>query len=127
MSDADHSVVTLDGHVVTVDEVVAVARRDARVDVTAEVLANVSIARARIEELAAAAEPKYGISTGFGFRCTCQPAHLAGTAGPIAAFANSLTCCGDGWTRRTRGGARTYVPALEDFGLGSYRRSSDSR
>lgn len=66
MSDADHSVVTLDGHVVTVDEVVAVARRDARVDVTAEVLANVSIARARIEELAAAAEPKYGISTGFG-------------------------------------------------------------
>jgi len=66
MSAANVTVVNLDGHVVTVEEVVAVARHDARVEISAEVLANVSIARARIEELAAAAEPKYGISTGFG-------------------------------------------------------------
>ena len=66
MSATTPSVVTLDGHVVTVDEVVAVARRDAQVVITPEVLDRVSVARARIEELAAAAEPKYGISTGFG-------------------------------------------------------------
>src|SRR6188768_757181 len=48
---------------VSVDDVVAVARHEARVELTDE-------ARAVVEELAAAPTPAYGISTGFGALAT---------------------------------------------------------
>ncbi|HET7070548.1 MAG TPA: aromatic amino acid lyase, partial [Nocardioides sp.] len=51
---------------VTFDDVLAVARSDARVELTDEALAAVDRARAVVEELAAAPTPAYGISTGFG-------------------------------------------------------------
>jgi histidine ammonia-lyase len=60
------SVVRLDDHGVTIDDVVAVARGNARVELTEHALAGIAAARARVDELAASPEPKYGISTGFG-------------------------------------------------------------
>ncbi|HET9840510.1 MAG TPA: histidine ammonia-lyase [Nocardioides sp.] len=62
---------------VTFDDVLAVARRDARVELTDEALAAVDRARAVVEELAAAPTPAYGISTGFGALATRHiPAEL---------------------------------------------------
>ena len=60
------TVVRLDDHGVTIDDVVAVARGNARVELTENALAGIAVARARVDELAASPEPKYGISTGFG-------------------------------------------------------------
>ena len=60
------TVVHLDDHGVTIDDVIAVARRGARVDLTANALAGIAVSRARVEELASSPVPKYGISTGFG-------------------------------------------------------------
>jgi histidine ammonia-lyase len=48
------------------DDVVAVARHDARVEITLEALAAMASSRAIIESLAADTAPHYGISTGFG-------------------------------------------------------------
>jgi len=64
------TVVHLDDHGVTLDDVIAVARGNARVQLTDNALAGMAVTRARIEEYAAAAEPKYGISTGFGALAT---------------------------------------------------------
>jgi histidine ammonia-lyase len=63
-------VVVLDDRGVTIDDVVAVARHDARVEFTERSLEGMAVTRARIDELAGAAEPKYGISTGFGALAT---------------------------------------------------------
>jgi len=64
------AVVVLDDRDVTIDDVVAVARHDARVEFTERSLEGMAVTRARIDELAGAAEPKYGISTGFGALAT---------------------------------------------------------
>jgi histidine ammonia-lyase len=64
------TVVHLDDHGVTLDDVIAVARGNAQVQLTDNALAGMAVTRARIEEYAAAAEPKYGISTGFGALAT---------------------------------------------------------
>jgi histidine ammonia-lyase len=48
------------------DDVVAVARTDTRVELTAESLAAMAESRAIVEALAADTAPHYGISTGFG-------------------------------------------------------------
>jgi histidine ammonia-lyase len=50
----------------TFDDVVAVARDDAKVELTAESLSAMTSTRAIIEALAADSAPHYGISTGFG-------------------------------------------------------------
>ncbi|AJE32891.1 histidine ammonia-lyase [Corynebacterium humireducens NBRC 106098 = DSM 45392] len=50
----------------SIDEVVAVARHDAHVEITPEALEAVAATRARIEELADHPTPVYGVSTGFG-------------------------------------------------------------
>ncbi len=63
-------VVLLDDRGVTIDDVVAVARGEARVELTRRALEGMAITRARIDELAHASEPKYGISTGFGALAT---------------------------------------------------------
>ena len=60
------SAVTVGTHGMTLDEVVAVARRNAPVELSDEALAAMALSRARIEELAASDTPAYGISTGFG-------------------------------------------------------------
>ncbi len=52
------------------DDVVAVAREGAQVRLTDEALTAIDRARATVEELAAAATPAYGISTGFGALAT---------------------------------------------------------
>jgi histidine ammonia-lyase len=52
------------------DEVVAVARDGAPVELTGEALSAIEQARAVVEELAAAPTPAYGISTGFGALAT---------------------------------------------------------
>ena len=50
----------------TIDDVIAVARRNAKVVITPEALESMAKSRAHIEELAHAEIPAYGISTGFG-------------------------------------------------------------
>ncbi|MFT3860818.1 histidine ammonia-lyase [Micropruina sp.] len=52
------------------DEVVAVARHDARVALAPDALAALAATRARIEALAVADRPVYGVSTGFGALAT---------------------------------------------------------
>jgi histidine ammonia-lyase len=63
-------VVVLDDRDVSIDDVIAVARGNARVELSERALAGMAVTRARIDELAGAAEPKYGISTGFGALAT---------------------------------------------------------
>ncbi|OEV28894.1 histidine ammonia-lyase [Streptomyces nanshensis] len=48
------------------DDVIAVARDGARVELSAQALAALEASRRHIEELAAKPEPVYGVSTGFG-------------------------------------------------------------
>jgi histidine ammonia-lyase len=48
------------------DDVIAVARYGARVELSAQALAALDASRRHIEELAAKPEPVYGVSTGFG-------------------------------------------------------------
>ena len=55
---------------VSVDDVVAVTRGGAAVELTEEALVAIDRARAVVEELAAAPTPAYGISTGFGALAT---------------------------------------------------------
>ncbi|MEU1277682.1 histidine ammonia-lyase [Streptomyces sp. NPDC005805] len=54
----------------TADDVVAVARRGARVELSAEARAALAEARAVVDALAARPEPVYGVSTGFGALAT---------------------------------------------------------
>jgi histidine ammonia-lyase len=62
---------------VSVDDVLAVARRGASVTLTEDALVAIDSARAVVEELAAAPTPAYGISTGFGALATRHiPAEL---------------------------------------------------
>jgi histidine ammonia-lyase len=51
-------------------DVVAVARDNARVQLTEAALAAMTVSRARVDELAEGSEPAYGISTGFGALAT---------------------------------------------------------
>ncbi|MER6913744.1 histidine ammonia-lyase [Streptomyces sp. NPDC000594] len=55
---------------VTADDVVAVARRGARVELSPEALAALAAARSIVDTLAATPEPVYGVSTGFGALAT---------------------------------------------------------
>lgn len=54
----------------TADEVIAVARADARVEISADALAALAASRAIVDALAAKPEPVYGVSTGFGALAT---------------------------------------------------------
>ncbi|WP_281445239.1 aromatic amino acid lyase, partial [Paenarthrobacter nicotinovorans] len=58
--------VTLGSSGVTPEDVVAVARHDAKVTISQEALDNVAKVRAHIDDLATSDVPAYGISTGFG-------------------------------------------------------------
>ncbi len=71
MQDATHDAITVRAIAVGLDplrrdEVLAVARHDARIELTAASRAAVETARGHIEDLAGAEVPTYGISTGFG-------------------------------------------------------------
>ncbi|WP_433674529.1 histidine ammonia-lyase [Microbacterium gorillae] len=57
-------------HPLSIEEVVAVARHHAPVEVTAEARAAVAASRARIDALADDPHPHYGVSTGFGALAT---------------------------------------------------------
>ena len=61
--------IQLDGPGVTIDEVVAVARDAARVELTSAAVERMAVTRAVVERLAER-EPRYGISTGFGALAT---------------------------------------------------------
>src|SRR3954471_4419610 len=54
----------------SLEQVVAVARHDAPVELSAEALAAIAHSRAAIEALAADTTPHYGVSTGFGALAT---------------------------------------------------------
>ncbi|MCE1177724.1 MAG: histidine ammonia-lyase [Micrococcales bacterium] len=54
----------------TIEDVVAVARHDARVEISQESLAEVARSRAVIDSLATDPTPHYGVSTGFGALAT---------------------------------------------------------
>lgn len=63
---ADVRRVVVGGRPLTVPEVVAVARHDARVEIDATAAAAMFVARAAVDELAASDRAIYGVSTGFG-------------------------------------------------------------
>ena len=58
--------VSIGTHGMSLDDVIAVARRDAVVTLSAEALDAMAASRAQVEALAASDTPAYGISTGFG-------------------------------------------------------------
>ncbi|MFF9564951.1 histidine ammonia-lyase [Leifsonia sp. NPDC014704] len=62
--------VTVGAGPLTIDDVVAVARHDARVELDPDALAGVAASRAIVDALADDTEPHYGISTGFGALAT---------------------------------------------------------
>jgi histidine ammonia-lyase len=62
--------VTVAAGPLTIDDVVAVARHDARVELDPDALAGVAASRAIVDALADDTEPHYGISTGFGALAT---------------------------------------------------------
>ena len=64
------SSITVGTHPLRPSDVVAVARHDARVEVTTDALGRVADTRALIEGLADDPQPHYGISTGFGALAT---------------------------------------------------------
>uniref|UniRef100_UPI0030F38C2D histidine ammonia-lyase n=2 Tax=Streptomyces sp. GSL17-111 TaxID=3121596 RepID=UPI0030F38C2D len=64
--DMQQAVVTVGPRDVGPADVLAVARGDARVELSAEALTGVARARGFIEDLAAKPDPVYGVSTGFG-------------------------------------------------------------
>jgi histidine ammonia-lyase len=63
-------IVTLDVAGLTLDDVIAVARDGARIEISANSVQAMAATRAHIEELAAGDTPVYGISTGFGALAT---------------------------------------------------------
>lgn len=67
---ASVDVVTVGTGPLTIGEVVAVARHDARIELDPAALDAVAASRAIVEGLAADPEPHYGISTGFGALAT---------------------------------------------------------
>src|SRR5262245_7026516 len=60
------SPITLDGHSLTLDDVVAVARRGVKVAVAPAALAAVTASRRAVEAALARGETMYGVTTGFG-------------------------------------------------------------
>lgn len=62
--------VLLDGQPLTIDDVVAVARKDAPVRVGAAARQAMAASRALVDELAGSPHPAYGVSTGFGALAT---------------------------------------------------------
>ena len=58
--------VVLDGNHLTIDEVVAVARFDAPVEIAPEAVEAVNKSREIVETIQKSGEPAYGINTGFG-------------------------------------------------------------
>ncbi len=81
----------------TVDEVVAIARDNARIVISDTAMAAMAQSRTHVDRLAASPEPVYGISTGFGALATRHVApelraqlqrslirsHAAGVGAPI--------------------------------------------
>ena len=63
-------IVQVGGATLSEDDVVAVARHDARVAFAPGVLGTIAAARRAIEDLAASDQPVYGVSTGFGALAT---------------------------------------------------------
>ena len=90
-------------------DVVAVARADARVELTDEALAALARARAVVDDLAASGEPVYGVSTGFGALATRYIDPDAARA--AAALAGPLARGRVGPRGRARGGPRDDAAA----------------
>ena len=93
-----HNVV-IEAHGVTAEDVLAVARDGARVELSAEALAGIAAAREVVDALAAKREPVYGISTGFG---ALANRHIPRAAHPAAAQPDPLARRrhGPGWSAR---------------------------
>src|SRR5690606_42020879 len=66
----DNEVVNVGPEPLTFDDVIRVARHGAPVRLTDDAVAAVSAARQRVDDLAEAPVPAYGISTGFGALAT---------------------------------------------------------
>ena len=66
MSNSYPSTVTVGIGALSIEEVVAVARYGAKVEISEDALAEIASTRERVEELAQDPTPVYGISTGFG-------------------------------------------------------------
>src|SRR5947207_9487532 len=65
-SPPSHSAVTLDGHSLTIADVVAVARKAAQVAIDPKALAAVKASRQAVEAAVERGQTIYGVNTGFG-------------------------------------------------------------
>lgn len=63
---ADRDTIRLEGPGVTIDDVVAVARRHARIELTGEAIDRMEASRAVVDRLSVGSDAVYGLSTGFG-------------------------------------------------------------
>ena len=91
------STVTLNTAGLTADEVIAVARYGAKVEISQSALASMAVSRAHIDALAKSDVPVYGVSTGFGalanrhispedrtqLQRSLVRSHAAGTGNPV--------------------------------------------
>lgn len=68
----------------TAEDVIAVAREGARIELSEEAVAALAAARGIVDALAAKPEPVYGVSTGFGALATA-------TSAPSSAPSSSAT------------------------------------
>ncbi|MBG0788413.1 MAG: aromatic amino acid lyase, partial [Anaerolineaceae bacterium] len=57
---------TIDGSHLTIEDIVAVARRGAQVEIAPSARDAINQARGWVEEIVAKGDPVYGINTGFG-------------------------------------------------------------
>ena len=107
MPNAYPSTVTVGVGALTIEEVVAVARYGATVEISAEALDEVASTRDRVEELAQDPTPVYGISTGFGalarrhipeemraqLQLSLVRSHAAGTGPEVEKKSFARSCC----------------------------------
>src|SRR5580765_862220 len=70
VSDGAAHTVIVEGRGLRIDDVVAIARHGARVEVSAAARAAIERSRAIVDRAAGSGEPVYGVSTGFGALAT---------------------------------------------------------
>ena len=112
--------VTLGSSGVTPEDVVAVARHDAKVTIAQDALDAVAKVRAHIDDLAHSEVPAYGISTGFGALANRHIPNDLRTQLQKSLIRSHAAGHGPG--RGTRGGPRHHVPARQDPRLRPHRR-----
>lgn len=87
--------VILTGHSLTLNEVVAVARHQAKVEIAQEALAAMAVSRDAVEQILDFGQPVYGINTGFGSLANVQISREQASALQNNLILSHAVGCGD--------------------------------